>query len=548
MDSKTLHEWRNLAGLLAATSGICTADQAIILEEPSLSGLRWIDRNSSNGAEETHLTRYLRSGVKLLACKNVKVRESMREILTHDVPSTIYQPLFKALESEVEELLSGAWTANAPSAQDNGFVFAEQAVLLLKDMVGKLGGPYDLASSSVHLGAITLSFAKFIGGRADNASSIRVKIRVCQLCEAVTSRKEHLNVRDDVVIRNQLLDNIFGWINRSGYHTEMGRGNTRIEETERLQRDLDTACLKALADLTFRLPLQPPDIQYDTGTSAKKSELFQNYFNRFLDLLNHEASSIGQSSAETSIAPNGFELQPNSELAIAILSNLLSANIDVGLKHSLNLGYHENVEIRTAFIKVLYNILTQGTEFSNLTDSAISEKYEELLDLLTEDLSLAVSMSAICPGSEIDELTVCLLIVFEQRGRTFDLLDALIKEEMEQTENATEILRRTCVATKMLSLYAKWKGFAYLRSTLHSILDRLVLTSQELDLELDPARVSTAEELEKNAVQLQIVAKVFMDDICASAPNIPSSFRKICNIQLLLLKLKASLTRRHRKK
>lgn len=381
MDSKTLHEWRNLAGLLAATSGICTADQAIILEEPSLSGLRWIDRNSSNGAEETHLTRYLRSGVKLLACTNVKVRESMREILTHDVPSTIYQPLFKALESEVEELLSGAWTANAPSAQDNGFVFAEQAVLLLKDMVGKLGGPYDLASSSVHLGAITLSFAKFIGGRADNASSIRVKIRVCQLCEAVTSRKEHLNVRDDVVIRNQLLDNIFGWINRSGYHTEMGRGNTRIEETERLQRDLDTACLKALADLTFRLPLQPPDIQYDTGTSAKKSELFQNYFNRFLDLLNHEASSIGQSSAETSIAPNGFELQPNSELAIAILSNLLSANIDVGLKHSLNLGYHENVEIRTAFIKVLYNILTQGTEFSNLTDSAISEKYEELLDV-----------------------------------------------------------------------------------------------------------------------------------------------------------------------
>lgn len=146
----------------------------------------------------------------------------------------------------------------------------------------------------------------------------------------------------------------------------------------------------------------------------------------------------------------------------------------------------------------------------------------------------------------------------------------------------------------MLSLYAKWKGFAYLRSTLHSILDRLVLTSQELDLELDPARVSTAEELEKNAVQLQIVAKVFMDDICASAPNIPSSFRKICNIvsiytitrllltllnghrfitlyflafqtlnirpsgllcfcasfaqQLLLLKLKASLTHHHQKK
>ncbi|KAM0655802.1 hypothetical protein ACHAPH_008410, partial [Verticillium nonalfalfae] len=69
-----------------------------------------------------------------------------------------------------------------------------------------------------------------------------------------------------------------------------------------------------------------------------------------------------------------------SELAITILSNLLSANIDVGLKHSLNIGYHGNVDIRTAFVKVLCNILIQGTEFSNLTDSAVNEKYNELLD------------------------------------------------------------------------------------------------------------------------------------------------------------------------
>ena len=55
------------------------------------------------------------------------------------------------------------------------------------------------------------------------------------------------------------------------------------------------------------------------------------------------------------------------------------------------------------------------------------------VQLLTKDLSLAVSMSSICPGSEIDELTMGLLIVFEQRGRTFELLEALIKEEIEQT-------------------------------------------------------------------------------------------------------------------
>jgi neurofibromin 1 len=86
------------------------------------------------------------------------------------------------------------------------------------------------------------------------------------------------------------------------------------------------------------------------------------------------------------------------------------------------------------------------------------------------------------------------------------------------------------VATKILSVYARWKGATYLKATLQNVLERLVLTSKDLDLELDPARAASAEELEKNALQLQVVTKVFIDDICNSAAHIPVSFRKISNI------------------
>jgi len=82
----------------------------------------------------------------------------------------------------------------------------------------------------------------------------------------------------------------------------------------------------------------------------------------------------------------------------------------------------------------------------------------------------------------------------------------------------------------MLSIYAKWKGGPYLKATLQKVLERLMLTSKDLDLELDPARVPSPEELQKNALQLRIVTKVFIDDICASSANIPPSFRKICSI------------------
>lgn len=532
IEDKVFSEWRNHSGFLASLGGICVANPAIILEEPTLSSARWIDQLPNDNHEEPLLDRYLRLSIQLLGCNNIRVREATRDVLSSDISPTLYQPMFRALESELEVLFTGA-LAPSDQAQDIEVAFAEQAISLLKALVERLDSPSDLgAASSVHLGALTLSFTKFMDSMADSTSTLRVKIKVCQLCETVNKRKEHLNLRDDVRIRNHLLEYIFGWIARPRtprVDPHQGVMLGRPDDAQRMQKDLDRACLRSLAELTFRLPLQPGEGQTDAGASELKAQMFHTYFNRFLSLLNHDSSEINKGD----IMPTGVgrdDTASPSELAITILSNLLSANIDVGLKHSLNIGYHDNVDIRTAFVKVLCNILIQGTEFSNLTDSAVNEKYNELLDLLTKDMTLVAAMSIVCPSHEVDELTISLLTIFEHRGRTFELIETLIKQEIEQTDNESEILRRTCVATKMLSVYAKWKGQAYLKATLQKVVERLVLTSKDLGLELDPARVTSNDELQKNALQLRIVAKVFIDDICASSSSVPSSFRQICSI------------------
>ncbi|KAI6503358.1 hypothetical protein MCOR13_005128 [Pyricularia oryzae] len=529
VSERTVAEWRNYSGFLAALGGICIADQAVILEEPVVSGLRWIDRLPSDDEEEPVLARFLRLSVQILACHNVRIRETMREVLSSEVSSALYQPLFKALEVELDVLFAGALEGSVKE-QDSEIVFAEQAASLMRALVERLDTPAELgAASSVHLGSLTLNFAKFLDSVSDSPSSLRVKIKICQLCEAITRRKEHLNLRDDVRNRNQLLEFVFGWIARPrtpNLDVLSLHGGGKQDEMARVQKDLDKAALRALAELTFRLPLQPSEGHTDAGTSELKSQMFHTYFNRFLSLLNPEPANIG-GGADL----GRDEHATSSELAITILSNLLSANIDVGLKHSLSIGYHENVDIRTAFVKVLYNILVQGTEFSNLSDTAVSEKYDKLLNLLTRDTTLAVAMSSSCPSSEVDELTIALLNIFERRGLSFELIEALIKQEVEDTENESELLRRTSVATKMLSVYAKWKGAAYLKATLQKVVERLMLTSKDLNLELDPQRVDQSkEELNKNALQLRIVAKVFIEDICASKANIPDSFRKICSI------------------
>ncbi|KAJ9149291.1 GTPase-activator protein for ras-like GTPase [Pleurostoma richardsiae] len=529
VSERTVIEWRNASGFLASLGGICTADQAANLEEPTISGLKWIDRVSSENHEEPLLHRFLRLSIQLLACGNVRVRETMREVLSSEISSSLYQPMFKALESELDVLFAGALEPTV-KGHDSEIIFAEQAASLLRALVERLDSPSELGgAASFNLGTLTLNFAKFLDGISDSPSSLRVKIKVCQLCEATIKRKEHLNLRDDLRIRNQLLEYIFGWIARPrSPRTDGSYSTTRQDELQRVQRDLDKACLRCLAELTYRLPLQPSEGQTDAGTSELKSQMFHTYFNRFLSLLNLESSDAR--SDAFSIPSSKDDGASSSDLAITILSNLLSANIDVGLKHSLSIGYHENVEIRTAFVKVLYNILTQGTEFNSLSDMAVSEKYDELLDLLTSDTNLAMALSAVCPSNELDEVTISLLNIFETRGLSFVLLEALIKQEIEDTENESELLRRTSVATKMLSIYAKWKGGPYLKATLQKVLERLMLTSKDLDLELDPARVPSPEELQKNALQLRIVTKVFIDDICTSSANIPPSFRKICSI------------------
>lgn len=382
LEERLLVEWRNYSGFLAALGGACTSDQATALaaEDTGSAGLRWIDKINPERPGDPLLSRFLKQSIQLLASSNVRVREATRESLSTELAPSLYFPLFEAFESELGILFESTRT-NTSLSLDSRVIFAEQAAALLRNIVQQLGGQSEVgAALSIDVGALTLNFAKFLDDLAEGASILRVKIKICQLCETVTRKKELLNFRNDVRIRNQLLEVIFGWITRPG--TPKGailHPGARPDDVLRLQKDLDRACLKALADLTYRLPLQPADGQTDADTSDLKSQMFHKYFNRFLSLLNIETVETGRN--EVRIAPAGGEDITVPELAISALSNLLSANIDVGLKHSLSIGYNEDLAIRTAFVKVLCNILVQGAEFNNLSDTAVYEKYDELLEV-----------------------------------------------------------------------------------------------------------------------------------------------------------------------
>lgn len=61
------------------------------------------------------------------------------------------------------------------------------------------------------------------------------------------------------------------------------------------------------------------------------------------------------------------------------------------------------------------------------------------VQLLTKDMTLVAAMSIVCPSHEVDELTISLLTIFEHRGRTFELIETLIKQEIEQTGRLLQV-------------------------------------------------------------------------------------------------------------
>jgi len=59
------------------------------------------------------------------------------------------------------------------------------------------------------------------------------------------------------------------------------------------------------------------------------------------------------------------------------------------------------------------------------------------LQILTNDMSLACAVSTVCPSGEVDEIAIALLTIFETRGMAFELMEALIKQEIEDTGSLT---------------------------------------------------------------------------------------------------------------
>lgn len=86
----------------------------------------------------------------------------------------------------------------------------------------------------------------------------------------------------------------------------------------------------------------------------------------------------------------------------------------------------------------------------------------------------------------------------------------------------SDLFRKTSIATRLLSVFAKNYGGDYVRSVLHPVFQQLAeKPAEERTFELDPSKVGPGEDVTKNKQNVVNATEMFLNAICASANEAP---------------------------
>ncbi|KAI9027661.1 hypothetical protein CLU79DRAFT_697324 [Phycomyces nitens] len=488
-------EWENYAGFLSSLGGCClikspfTDNFTLVGAKKSVEYVQDFRRVYSPTEPEIMVDRFMFEMVELLASDKATIRESVREILGVELSPELYSNLFKHLEIYMATFFNADEKAMCDPSKT---IFVDLVVVILKSILDRLVDPNDFLLS-VNFSTLTRYCTFYIDQLPNSQTSIRAKIKVANMIETLVLKKEQVVVRDEMRLRNKLLEVIVEWTSGFALPTMAIQDLTH---GQKLQRDLDQASLRAIATLLHQLPLQ-------TSEPVSESEASQ------------QPESMNDWGA----------LKDNTILA---MSNLLNANVETGLKYSLAMAYHEDSRTRTAFMQVLANILDEGAKFDSLADNLMSDRYEQMIDVLIDsDISVVMSLCSVCPPSDTASIMETILVCYESREKTMDLLKEVITKEVASTEQEATLFRGTTVATQLLSIFAQNCCGAYIQSTLQSVMDEINMLPEHMQTwELDAQKLRPGEDIATNKENVVHATEILLNAICSSSNKAPMIFRK----------------------
>ncbi|CAN7986429.1 unnamed protein product [Ixodes pacificus] len=388
-----------------------------------------------------------------------------------------------------------------------------------------------------HLGvtsieAMMLIIVRYVRHLDTTVHALHIKTKLCQLVEATMARRDDLAFRQEMKFRNKLVEYLTDWVMGNSHQmAPPGCGDVTA-----ITRDLDQACMQAVAALLLGLPLQPEESDRGDLMEAK-SQLFLKYFSLFMNLLNECSEAAPEEKDRHRLQSS--KLGELRTCTIQAMSNLLSANIDSGLMHSIGLGYHKDLQTRAAFMEVLTKILQQGTEFDMLAETVLADRFEQLVQLVTMigdkgELPIAMALASVVVSPQMDELARVFVTLFDAKHLLSPLLWNMFYKEVELSDCMQTLFRGNSLGSKIMAFCFKIYGASYLHTLLEPLVQPLLSEAScgaapPPGYEVDPARVEEAEDVEENRRNLlQLTQRVF-NAVISSADRFPPQLRSMCH-------------------
>ncbi|KRZ17579.1 Neurofibromin, partial [Trichinella zimbabwensis] len=438
---------------------------------------------------------------------------------------------------------------------------------------------------------IMLNLCRYVHHLEVNCQSVTIKGKICQLIEVIMRNYENIIFRSEIRFRNRLVDMIADWVicNNSPSASSciaavVGVGAFPSEASLPL-RDFNTLCMVALGALMRDLPLQPNCPNLTTGQNnlqntavLNKSQLFQKHFSLFMNVLNdcamnentgagdfdidtvsrgddtsshpsvedtsassvphvtRGAGRVGVGAGATSVGRRFRETKTEQlrRATILAMSNLLAANIDIGLVHAVGMAYHRDRRARVAFVEVLTKILQEGTEFETLNETVMADRFDELVKLTTMitvdgELPIVNALASVVQTEHMDELARVLTTLFSSKNLLHELLWKLFIKEVELAEAPTTLFRGNTVASKVMGYCFKLYGAKYLHSLLHDFVNATVEHSTS-NYEIDPSRLEADDNLAENTTNLMELVESILSLIVHSADRFPVQLKGMLNV------------------
>ncbi|PWN19235.1 hypothetical protein BCV69DRAFT_313979 [Microstroma glucosiphilum] len=527
-------QWLHYAGGLCAMSGGCISelsesDDTVEVSVDILDGNFTVPKLPATHAVGT----FVKQMVEFLIHDSYWVREKVKDLLALDLDVRANGALLRQVHTVLGDFFDSK--TGLPTPTPTYTMFVEHSIAVASAVLARQDEG-SIWTGSVDIGSLMVLYVDYINALGNKEQAVRIKTSVCQLCVTLMAKKAFFAFPHELRIRNRLFQVLITWTS----------DDTSMAKLDRVQRDLDIACLQLTSVLLDALPLLLADdaLMLDDRVEWAKSRQFALYLDYFTKVL-HRTRHV-----ELAPAPGGElakaqgpqwisyskgrdqatkETAPLREYAILSLTHLLASNIDSGLQHSLVLGYSEDPELRSCFIQIMTNVLNQGAAFDDLERSKRSQKETRLVELIGDsDLSLAM---AICegtrfldPGSGMDKI---LLSIFDSQGGILRFLKKAIEVEIGKTNTEEMVFRSNSNRTHLISLFARTHGYEYLRSILTPLIADMADKPDGYSFEIEPDKLRPGESAAVNQAHLEEAAQKFIDTICDSAPQVPAVMREL---------------------